>query len=133
MKAIIGTSNPGKIEGAKKALEVYFEDVEIESYKASSDVGEQPISEETVQGARNRALNTMKYAQENNIDADLFMGIESGIINLYDPKHISLLLCNYSQLKESTWDKLNGDMKWLLWDLDKIYYESGKGKGRKRW
>ena len=84
MKAIIGTSNLGKIEGAKKALEVYFEDVEIECYKASSDVGEQPVSEETVQGARNRALNTMKYAQENNIDADLFMGIESGIINLYD-------------------------------------------------
>ena len=84
MKAIIGTANPGKIEGAKKALEAYFEDVEIEGYKASSDVSEQPVSEETLQGARNRVLNTMKYAEENNIDADLFMGIESGIINLYD-------------------------------------------------
>lgn len=84
MKAMIGTGNPGKIQGAKEALEVFYKEIELEGYKASSDVGDQPVSEETVMGARNRALNTMKYAKENGIDVDLFMGIESGIINLYD-------------------------------------------------
>lgn len=84
MKAMIGTANPGKIQGAKEALEAYFDHVEIEGYKASSEVGNQPVSEETLEGARNRAINTMKYAKENGIEADLFMGVESGIINLYD-------------------------------------------------
>lgn len=29
--------------------------------------------------------------------------------------------------------EINDNLQFLLWDLDKIYYESGKGKGRKRW
>lgn len=84
MKALIGTANPGKIQGAKEALEVYYKDVEIEGYKASSDVSDQPVNEETLEGARNRVKNTIKYAKENNIEADLFLAIESGIINIYD-------------------------------------------------
>ncbi len=83
MKAMIGTANPGKIEGAKLALEAFYEDVEIEGYKAESGVGDQPVSVDTVKGAFNRAKNTMNYAKENNIEADLFMGIESGIVNLF--------------------------------------------------
>ena len=83
MKAMIGTMNPGKIQGAKDALEAFFQNVEVEGYKASSEVGDQPVSEETLEGARNRALNTMKYAKQNGIDADLFLGVESGIIELY--------------------------------------------------
>ena len=35
MKVIIGTKNPGKINGAKQALENYFENVEIEGGKRS--------------------------------------------------------------------------------------------------
>lgn len=84
MKAIIGTANPGKIEGAKLALEAYFDNVEVSGFKASSKVGDQPVNEETLEGARNRALGAMEYAKAENIDADLFMGVESGIINLYD-------------------------------------------------
>ena len=83
MKALIGTANPGKIQGAKEALEVYYKDVEIDGYKASSDVSDQPVNEETLEGARNRVNNTIKYAKENNIDADLYLGIESGIMELY--------------------------------------------------
>ena len=30
MKILIGTKNPGKIQGPKEAFEKYFEDVEIE-------------------------------------------------------------------------------------------------------
>ena len=34
MKVLIGTKNPGKIEGAKKALLKYFDDIEIEDRKS---------------------------------------------------------------------------------------------------
>lgn len=43
MKVLIGTKNSGKIKGAKAALENFFEDVEIESVSAQSNVSEQPV------------------------------------------------------------------------------------------
>lgn len=82
MKVLIGSKNPGKIEGAKKALERFFEDIEIEGINVSSDVGDEPLNEEIYIGARNRVNNLLKYAVKNKIDADYFLGIESGITNL---------------------------------------------------
>ena len=79
MKVLIGTKNPGKIEGAKQALANYYKDVEVVGVKVSSDVSEQPVGLETFQGAMNRVGNLVKYAKENNISADLFMAIESGM------------------------------------------------------
>ena len=88
MKAIIGTMHPGKIEGAKAALENYYGDVEVIGYKAASNVSDQPVNEETLLGARNRVNNTMKYALENNIDVDFYMAIESGIVEIYGTWYI---------------------------------------------
>ena len=82
MKVLIGTKNPGKIEGAKLALQKYFDHFEIEGVSVSSDVGEQPVNNEIYTGAINRVNNLIKYAKENNIEADYFFGIESGITNL---------------------------------------------------
>ena len=81
MKVLIGTKNPGKIEGAKKALENYFNDVEIVGVKVPSNVKDQPVNRETYLGAKNRVGNLVKFAKENNIEADLYMAIESGITN----------------------------------------------------
>ncbi|MCI9087139.1 MAG: DUF84 family protein [Clostridia bacterium] len=82
MKILIGTKNPGKIQGAKEALEKYFDDIDIQGIPVSSDVSEEPVNHEIYEGARNRVDNLMKYAKENNIDARYFLGIESGITNL---------------------------------------------------
>ena len=82
MKVLIATKNQGKIEGAKKALEHYFKDVEIKGIPVESDVPDQPVNKEIYQGAKNRVRNLKKYAKENNISADLFLGIESGINDL---------------------------------------------------
>lgn len=82
MKVLIGTKNPGKIEGAKEALNNYFKDYEIEGIPVSSDVSDEPVNNEIYEGARNRVNNLMKYAKENNIDAEYFLGVESGITNL---------------------------------------------------
>ena len=46
MKVLMGTKNPGKIEGAKQAFERYFNNVEIEGIPINSDVGDQPLNEE---------------------------------------------------------------------------------------
>lgn len=82
MKILMGTKNPGKIEGAKQAFEKYFENIEIEGIAVSSDVGDQPINEEILQGAKNRVKNLRKYAENNNIEADYYIASEAGITNL---------------------------------------------------
>ena len=79
MKVLIGTKNPGKIEGAKRALEKYFDNFEIEGVKIESNVSEQPVGIETYNGAVNRVINLINYAKENNITADLFLSVESGL------------------------------------------------------
>lgn len=84
MKVLIGTKNPGKIKGARTALEYFFKDVDIESVSAPSNVSEQPVNAETFIGAKNRVKNMMQFAKENNLDADLFIAVESGLVNYYD-------------------------------------------------
>lgn len=81
MKVLIGTKNPGKIEGAKLAIQNYFDDFEIIGVPVDSNVSDEPVNEETLQGAKNRVKNLEKYAKENNIDADMYFAIESGISN----------------------------------------------------
>lgn len=82
MKILIGTKNPEKIEGAKQAFEKYFNNVEIEGIPVKSEVGDQPINEEILQGAKNRVKNLKKYATDNNIEADFYISSEAGITNL---------------------------------------------------
>lgn len=41
-------------------------------------------------------------------------------VSLLNPKVCSMILCNYSKLKESSWDVLMGDMWHLLKDFDNI-------------
>ena len=83
MKILIATNNKGKVEGAKRAFEKYFDHIEVIGVSASSDVPEQPVNEETWAGAKNRVLNLKKYAKENNVEADYFVSIESGMVNTY--------------------------------------------------
>ena len=82
MKVLIATKNQGKIEGAKRALENYFNNVEIEGIPVNSDVPDQPVNKEIYIEAKNRVKNLKEYAKNNNIAADLFLGIESGINDL---------------------------------------------------
>ena len=82
MKILIGTKNPGKIEGARQAFETYFENVEIEGISVESEVSNQPVNEEIFQGAKNRVKNLKKYAKQNNLKADYYIASEAGITDL---------------------------------------------------
>ena len=64
MKILMGTKNPGKIEGARQAFEKYFDSVEIEGISVESEVGNQPVNEEILQGAKNRVKNLKKYTNK---------------------------------------------------------------------
>ena len=81
MKVLIGTNNPGKVEGAKQAFEKFYQNVQVIGISVSSDVGDEPVNDEIYMGAKNRVNNLIKYANENDIDSDFFIGIESGITN----------------------------------------------------
>lgn len=82
MKVLMGTKNPGKIEGARKAFSKYFDNVEVEGYQSSSDVGDQPFDKEILEGAKNRVKNLKYFAKENGIEADFYVASEAGITNL---------------------------------------------------
>mgnify|MGYP002511020316 CR=1 FL=1 len=81
MKVLIATKNQAKIEGAKKALLNYFDNIEIEGIPVESNVSEQPVNDEIYNGAKNRVRNLKEYAQKNNKEADLYLSVESGITN----------------------------------------------------
>lgn len=81
MKILIGTKNPGKIEGARKAFERYFNNVEIEGIAVDSEVSDQPVNSEILEGAKNRIKNLKKYAKENKIEVDFCVASEAGITN----------------------------------------------------
>ena len=82
MKILMGTKNPGKIEGARQAFAKYFDNIDIEGIAVESNVGAQPVNEEILQGAKNRIKNLKKYANNNNIKADFYIASEAGITNL---------------------------------------------------
>lgn len=83
MNILIGTNNDGKVKAAKLAFEKYFQDVNVEKISVSSEVSDQPVNDEIYQGAKNRIKNLKNRANENNIDADFFVSVESGITNKF--------------------------------------------------
>lgn len=81
MKVLIATKNAAKIEGAKRAFTHYFDNIEIEGIPVESNVSEQPVNNDIYIGAKNRVKNLKEYALRNNVEADLYLSIESGINN----------------------------------------------------
>lgn len=44
--------------------------------------------------------------------------VNKGLISLFNPTHVSILLCNYSKIKESCWDRFNSDIYYLMITLE---------------
>ncbi|MBL1378340.1 inosine/xanthosine triphosphatase [Zobellella iuensis] len=78
MNVIVASLNPAKIEAARQALALLFpdQDIELNGLAVPSGVADQPLSdEETLRGARNRAL----AARRHRPGADLWIGMEGGV------------------------------------------------------
>lgn len=89
MKVLVGSENPVKIAATKEAFSKYFDDVNVLGIKVGSNVSEQPVNEETLEGARNRALKLKKIDKNNNLEADFFVGLEGGIIKIHSKWFVS--------------------------------------------
>lgn len=83
MKVLVGSKNPVKIEAVKEAFSKYFENVEVIGIKVDSGVPDQPINNETFEGAKNRALRLKEINEKENLGAKFFVGIEGGIMKVY--------------------------------------------------
>ena len=81
MKVLIGTANVGKIDGARQAFEKFYDDVDIDGVPVKSDVSDEPVNDDIYIGAKNRVDNLILYANKNKIEADFYIGVESGITN----------------------------------------------------
>lgn len=77
--------------------------------------------------------NGIRMASEANLDENITFDENGfphsdGLISLFNPKHISALLCNYSKLKEEAWGKFYGDAYYLMEDLDNLVEAALKDK-----
>lgn len=84
MKILVGSANPVKIESVREAFSCYFENIEVDGININSEVSTQPTNEETFLGAKNRAINLKKLSEKENLNSDFFVGIEGGIIKLFN-------------------------------------------------
>jgi len=79
MKILVGSKNPVKISSVEEAFKNYFENIEVIGIEVESRVSVQPINDETFTGAQNRALRLKEINDSQNLNAELFVGIEGGI------------------------------------------------------
>lgn len=71
------------------------------------------------------SMNLVKSFKNINLDEEIFIDdigepISTGIISLFNPKHVSVVLQNYSKIKEDTYTILNSDARWLVQDLEDL-------------
>lgn len=93
MKVLVGSQNPVKVAAVKEAFSRYFNSPEIISYATDSGVPPQPVNGETFEGARNRAAALLELNEQSKLNADYFIGIEGGIINVFDKWFALGLMC----------------------------------------
>lgn len=79
MLILVGSKNPVKIEATEIAFSKHFDDIEIKGYSVESNVPDQPHNDEVYEGALNRTKELFKLNQQENLDAQYFVGIEGGI------------------------------------------------------
>lgn len=76
MLVAVGSTNPVKVEAVRRAFSTLW-DVEVRGIKVNSEVSLEPIGEEAIRGAMNRARKAMAL-----LKADYGVGIEGGIFHL---------------------------------------------------
>lgn len=72
-----------------------------------------------------RFTHSLNYSSNSEIDLSEEIWIDEngeiqhkGFVNLFNPKHISLLLQYYTKIKENAYDSFTSDFHWILEDLE---------------
>lgn len=74
-----------------------------------------------------KSFSKLNLSETVTVDEDGNVS-STGLVNLFDEKHVSALLCNYAKIKEDSWSDFNGDAKWLMMDLDTVVDNALKDK-----
>lgn len=94
----VGTINPTKINGVKRAFNIYYDQVYIECKDVNNLVGPQPLGyEQILKGSINRAIEIMKIYP----DSDFYVGVEAGIVqhaNRYFALQICTIIDKYNKI-----------------------------------
>ena len=77
--------------------------------------------------------NLVKTLTRTNLDEKIFLNdagdVQStGILSMFNPAHVVILLCNYSGLKMETYEDFNSDIKWMLLDFEATVDKALKDK-----
>ena len=74
-------------------------------------------------------MNVVKSFNKIDFDEKITIGLDEegnavikdkSLLSLFNPKHISALLCHYSHLKEAAWGNFKSDSYYLMEDLDDL-------------
>ena len=76
----------------------------------------------------NATKNIASFNFNNQIKIENDKIIDNGLISLFNPQHISALLCNYSKLKQECYGKFYADGYYLIQDLENLIDSSIKHK-----
>jgi len=93
VKVLVGSRNPVKLNAAKEAFSIFFNKVEVAGIAVDSKVSSQPVGDETFEGAENRALELRARNEEKLLKANFFVGIEGGIIELFNRWFVFGVMC----------------------------------------
>jgi inosine/xanthosine triphosphatase len=83
VKVLVGSQNRVKLEAAEEVFSRYFGEVEVIGVGVDGIVSSQPLASETLEGAKNRALEVRKINDEESLNAKFFVGVEGGILKLF--------------------------------------------------
>lgn len=84
VKILVGSRNPVKIASVKEAFSNYFDKLEVVGVEVDSGVSVQPMNDETFLGAQNRAAKLRELNENEKLGAELFVGIEGGIVKQFE-------------------------------------------------
>jgi len=121
MNIYVGTTNKRKLIAVTAVVNEMniSSDFAVTGYKADSGVPETPFDEQTILGALNRA----KAVRQAHPDQDLYIGIESGIVNRYSDmyeevwvvaiygKKVCAAYSSGVRLPDKVVDHINGDIQ----------------------
>jgi len=80
MKVLVGSQNPAKLEASREVFSKYFDNVKVVGINVNSKVPNQPIGNETFEGAKNRASELKRINEEKKLSGEFFVGIEGGVM-----------------------------------------------------
>ena len=83
-KILIGSENSVKIESVRQSFSKFFKPVDVKGVSVDSGVSAQPFNADTFAGAKNRAEQVKRINGEQSLNANFFVGIEGGVLQLHN-------------------------------------------------